>query len=283
MPSSTSTVRPSPRASAAASSGTGGRARDDGDRRLQPGPARDRRPGGRRHRPLDRLEPVTRSQRHRPHRALPLRPPSMRPRSERLDPRERLGRQRRQHLGHRRPEQRVPPVRRDLGQRRQHEAALLHPRMRQHRPGGAASRASPSRAIQPRTVAASGSTASPLAIRSRSQTRGSQRPARRRPSAASTACSAASTAAGSVGRLEHRGAVDEVRARPGRPGRRAPPAAARGDAQPARRERGQRRLERRARRAGRRTADSRRGRSGARCRSPISKLGLSAPQSRRHI
>ena len=114
----------------------------------------------------------------------------------------------------------------------QHEAPLLHPRMRQDQPR---------RHLQPgvalardpaRTVAASGMTAPPLASRSRSQTRGSQRPGRVARGRASTACSAASSLGRIVEASERRGAVHVVRSRARRPGRGPPPAAPRGDRQP---------------------------------------------------
>ena len=85
--------------------------------------------------------------------------------------------------------------------------------------GGTSSCRAPARAIQSRTVAASGRTRSPLARRSRSQTRGSQRAPRRRPSAASTSCSRCQHRRGRQRRPQRGGAVDVVRprARPERP------------------------------------------------------------------
>ena len=126
---------------------------------------------------------------------------------------------------HRPPQQRMPPVRRDLRQRHQHEAALLQPRMRQDQPRrrlhpAARPRAPSSRAPSPRRAAPR----CRWRARSRSQTRGPQRAPGRRPSAASTRMQPASTAPGAQVRRQRRGAVDIVRPRPGRIGRRAEPA-----------------------------------------------------------
>ena len=166
---------------------------------------------------------------------------------------------------HRPPEQRVPPVRRDLGERRQHEAALLQPRMRQdqrrrHLAPARRPRGRSSRARSPRP----GSTASPLASRSRSQTRGPQRraapPAERRLDRVQRR----EHRLGRQRRGERRGAVDVVRPRPGREGRRAEPAAPRRDrAARAPASARERRLQRRARAAEPPTGGSRRARSGA--------------------
>ena len=174
------------------------------------------------------------------------------------------GGQRREHLAHAAAEDRMHPVRRDVGERAQHEAALVQPRMRQHQPRrrrvGLRGRVERHPARDAR--ARSGSTRSSQASRSRSQARGAQRRRRSRPSARSTACSAASSAAGASSVVERRGAVDEIRARrpAGRPacGTTRLRAATRDAARRQRRERG---LERRARRARPATAGSRRARS----------------------
>ena len=134
-------------------------------------------------------------------------------------------------------EQRVAPVRRDLGERHEDEGALLQPRVRQDQPRRRSPSApSPVRAIQPRDGgavgpdgAAAGEEVEIADPRPPAAGRGAARaPPRRR-------ASAASTASGGRAPARRGGAVDVVRARPGREGRRPIPAAPRRHREPARR------------------------------------------------